>query len=282
MGFASPFFGGGFNVYQFGQYGYNFSRRGVNYYYDRVGDCYRTGSPYGYGGYGYGGYGYGGGFIAQGPTQPPTSRPRTFNIEAHPPREPKVTVGHTMPLPQAAKPALPEQQAPHTSPTYRQRGLITAEEPSTGPARRTPQIEALTPEQRTRPTLQQMIDRRTEPGNGGSPTPTPTYRGRVQADPGSAASEPRTYQRPEPRENPRVEQPARSEPAPRMQAPERTAPPPRSEPAPRVQAPERSAPPPRSEPPAARSEPPAARSAPPPSPPPSSSSSGPPVKPPPM
>lgn len=272
LGFASPFFGGGFSVFnQFGQYGYNFSRRGTNYYYDRLGDCYRTGSAYG----GYG-YGYGGGYIAQTPPgQPVTSRPRTFNIEAHrPPVVPTVTVGHTMPLPESNKPALPEQ-AVHTSPTYRQRGLVTAEEPSTGPARRTPQIEARTPEERTRPTLQQMIDRRTDPGNGGAPTPT--YRGRVQADPGSSASEPRnTYQRPEPSQNPRIEQPARQ--SPRVEQPAR------SEPTPRMQAPERSAPPPRAEPPAVRSAPPPSPppSAPPPSsPPPSSSSSGPPVKPPP-
>jgi hypothetical protein len=280
-GFASPFFFSGFNPFgSIYSYGSSFTRRGTSYYYDAGSDCYRTSNPYGGYGYGFGGY-----QIAQ--NVPAPSRPRTFDIEKLGPHIPKVTVGHTFPVPGEVKPSVPEQ-GPHTSPTYRQRGLITPEEPATGPARRGPQIQAATPpNERSRPTLEQMTERRAQQGNeqsnigrtraiagdGRTYEPSgssPVTRGRVQAgNDGTSPEVQRAYPRPE-TSNPRTE-PVRSEPTPRMQAPERSAPPPRSEP-----------PAARFEPPAARSAPPSSPppSAPPPSSPPASSSSGTPVKPP--
>ncbi|MEP6494860.1 MAG: hypothetical protein ABJF01_19390 [bacterium] len=283
FGFTSPFFNtglGGFGPFGSGfQYGYNFTRRGTAYYYDQAGDCYRTGSPYS--------FGYGGFRIAQTPGIPPIiGRPRKFDLDGHrSPLEPKVVVGHVMPRPQNATPA-PTGEGAHFSPEYRQRGLITAEDPSSGgPVRRPPRMEPQAPVgTHVRPSIDEMTSRRAENTHEGTPAgmvraqqgagaETPTYRGRMQgsgangtANPG-AGVEQRTHQRPETHENPRAEQPVRSEPSPRTPPPERTAPPPR------MQAPER----PASPPPPPRAEAPASRpSSPPPSAPPSST----PVKPP--
>jgi len=272
FGFASPIFNAGLGGYgPFGsmyQYGYDFTRRGTTYSYDAAGDCYRTGSPYSYG------Y-YSGYQIAQTPNLPPiTSRPRKFDLEHRNPAEPRVVVGHKMPPVDGATPTTPATtgQPRHFSPEYRQRGLITNDDPSGGPVRRQPRIEPATPTTgRVRPTLEEMTNRHAETPHegsigarvrapvGGDDRPqqgagaeTPVNRGRMQGNPsgtgGNPGGEQRTYQRPEVRENPRGEQPARSEPSPRMQAPERSSPPP----APRVEAPPvRSAPPPSAPPPSA-------------------------------
>lgn len=266
LGYSSPFFSSGFGG--FGspyQYGTSFSRRGTNYYYDQGSDCYRTGSPYGYG------YGFGGYQIAQTPGVPITTGRRNFDVDhIRPPLEPKVTVGHTMPLPQASGPTVPTE-TPHISPAYRQRGLISTEEPATGPVRRQPQVQAQTPpDERSRPTLRQMLDRRVETANdgsaggsngtgrvrapvngddrryeqnGGAQNPRSRVQSAQKGNDGSNA-QPRTYQRPEPSNNPRVAQPARSEPQGRSQGPERSAPPPRFEPPAARSAPPPSAPPP--------------------------------------
>jgi hypothetical protein len=193
--------------------------------------------------------------------------------------------------------AAPVDEAVLHSPEYRQRGLITDDASSTGPISRQPRVEEQTAGQaRTRPSIQDMVNRRGENTHEGSLAgrsrlgqddnsydarrqggSQPTPRARVQSD---NNGESRGYTRPEPRERNQSE-PARSEPSPRFQAPERVAPPARSEPSPRIQAPERvsspppSRPEPRSEP---ASRPPAVER--PATPPAASSEAKPPIKPP--
>ena len=287
-GFASSPFGM-FGSRMFGSYGMigyggDFRYRGTNYYYDAGGDCYRSSGSFGYP-IGYG-YGY---RVAQTPgTQPPvvtTPTRQAFTPEGNrpTPAAPRGLPGHVMP--QSGAPG----DEGTASPEYRQRGLITEEVSPTGPARRQPRVEGSTlgeDQDRRRPSIQDMVNRRGENRNDGSLTNRPRLgqddynargSGTQQSTPRVRESnngEPRTYTRPQMSE-PRSE-PARTEP--RMQAPERASPPVRSEPSPRVQMPERSAPP------AARSEPRSEPARPPaPANPPASSASKPetpPVKPP--
>jgi hypothetical protein len=258
LGFAfSPFNLSASSLFRGYGYGYgNFQYRGTNYYYDSAFDCYRTAPSFV-------GYGY---RIVQGPGAPTPTRPRAFAVDGHrSPPTPQPLPGHF--FPKSVEGAPGDQAALH-SPEYRQRGLIT-EEASTGPVRRQPRVQGSTlGDERTRPSIQDMVNRRGEnahegtvggrsrmaPDNNGYDVQRqggaqPTPRTRIEAPNGD---EPRGYSRPEPRDNPRSE-PARTEPSPRFQAPERASPPVRSEPAPRMQAPERTSPPPaRTEP---RSEP---------------------------
>jgi len=261
FGFASsPFgaFGYGYGYASSLRFGTNFAYRGTNYYYSPAEDCYRTsyGPNYGFG------YGY---RIAQSPFSPGTQAParaHIFNVEGSRPTPPPTALpGHFFPKAQETAPTAGDVTP--RSPEYRQRGLITDDGASTGPVRRQPRVDAQTPgEARTRPSIQEMINRRGEthetvgggyapraeqnsgandnPRQGGSPAT------RARTEPMNAG-ETRGYTRPEGRDNPRTEQPQR------IQVPERSSPPTRSEPAPRMQAPERTSPPPaRSEP---RSEP---------------------------
>ncbi len=252
LGFASSPFGYSFSAaFRTLGYGQDFRYRGTNYYYDSGGDCYRAGSPFG------SAYGYGY-RIAQGPGVPTTpTKPRALAVDGNrPPPRPQPLPGHFMPK-DAGAPA-PADEATLHSPEYRQRGLITDEMSSTGPIRRQPRVEgSAAGEERVRPSIQDMVNRRGENTHEGSllgrsrmgqddnvsgaqrqgPS-QPTPRSRVE----SGNGEPRSYNRPEPRD------PARSEPrtegSPRFQAPERASPPARTEPAPRMQAPERASPPP--------------------------------------
>jgi hypothetical protein len=274
LGFAfSPFGLSASSLFYSYRYGASFQYRGTNYYYDSAGDCYRSAPAFV-------GYGY---RIVQGPGVPtPTPQsPRAFAVDGHrSPPTPQPLPGHFFPK---SGETAPGDEAVLHSPEYRQRGLIT-EEASTGPVRRQPRVEGPTSgEGRTRPSLQDMVNRRGEnahdgsvggrsrmaPDNNGYDVQRqggaqPTPRTRIESDNGG---ESRGYSRPEPRDNPRSE-PARTEPSPRLQAPERASPPVRSEPAPRMQAPERTSPPPaRSEPrsePATRVTPPDRPSTPPP------------------
>jgi hypothetical protein len=138
--------------------------------------------------------------------------------------------------------------------------LITDDASSTGPIRRQPRVEGSAPgQERVRPSIQDMVNRRGENTHEGSLVgrsrlgqgdnvsdaqrqgpPQATPRARIESN---NNGEPRGYTRPESRDPGRSE-PARTEPTPRMQAPDRASPPTRTEPAPRMQAPERTSPPP--------------------------------------
>jgi hypothetical protein len=170
-----------------------------------------------------------------------------------------------------------EQAIPAASPHYRQRGLITTDEPSTGPVRRQPRGETRPIDERARPSIQEMTNRRGETaheGSGWSRAQLGNDAGNVRQgsdaspaqrrDRGDASSgESRGYSRPTPSDNPRSAPGARSEP--RSIEPRSSEP--RSAPTPRVEAPARTSPPPersapRSEP-APKSEPASSGSKPP-------------------
>jgi hypothetical protein len=241
-------------------YGYDFTYRGTQYLYSAAGDCYYSAPAY-YGN----GYTLGGRPVPGTPTTPGTpSRPRVMTAEdSHrKPGEPHPPGGKVLIEPKDAGSDVGAHLAQHSSPQYRDRGLITTEDGSTPPvARRGPRVETNEP---TRPSIQQMVERRTtnqndgsgwtrtraQPTTGGDDRPARVNGGNVNNS--QPRSEPETHSRPTPQDNPRS-------------APQSA---PRYEPPPRVETP-------RSEPPASRPAPSEVR----PSEPPSSSSSSKPIKP---
>jgi hypothetical protein len=258
-----------------------FSYRGRSYAYDMLGDC-AVPLPYGYSAYGYPRIASNGPVGPGNPgTNPITGRSRVLSAsDSHRnPFDPKPPVRRV--APQTAQDANSATQGmpAQVSPQYRNRGLITAEQPNDGAPRRAPGTGV---EGRTRPSIQQMTERRTQNTYDGSGY----TRARVSADDGNASAggtsrntgsrrleaddvqrtpidRPQTVDRsrnrdpeqasPRTYDNPRAGSP-RSE-QPRAEQPRND--PPRSQPRteqPRAEQPTRSAPPPRSEP---RSESPA-------------------------
>lgn len=145
----------------YGSYGGNFSRRGVNYYYDSFGDCYRTGSPYGYIRQPYA--------IAGVPTPNPVGGTvkRPFNPEGLTvPFNPRPIQPSAMPGGRVAE-GNARGDLPTASPTYRQRGLITTDEPGL-PGRREPRVATHESQARTRPSIQDMVGRRPSVNEGSS------------------------------------------------------------------------------------------------------------------
>ncbi len=247
LGFASyPFslLGALNSLNRIGQGG-TFYYRGTRYAYDSFEECYRPVPTYYVNPYR---YQFG---ITQTPP-PITPRRRAFAFDGGPrsPLTPRVPPGHTLPQLPEAQDAGAAGNAPvvlPVSPQYRERGLITDDNPSSGPIRRQPRVETHDPAgERTRPTLQEMTGRRGENAHEGTgwsrsqvrddgATTRPSQsrpEPRDRAEPTS--SEPRTYSRPAPSDNPRSVPVTRSEPPPRVEAPvTRTAPP--AERAPRAQ-----------------------------------------------
>ncbi|HEX3868573.1 MAG TPA: hypothetical protein VHV78_17550 [Gemmatimonadaceae bacterium] len=135
-------------------WGDNFSYRGTNYYYDQSQGCYTSG-------FGFGGLGYG---YVLPPIRPTT--PRIFNITSRLPHP--LPQGNGFKLPTSTTPAdahVTRGAAPllvHTSPQYRDRGLLTTEEPSTGdPEHPTSAFDSRKPlAEHTRPSIQQMVNSR--------------------------------------------------------------------------------------------------------------------------
>jgi len=239
IGFASSPFETRYAFNPLYAYGSSFSYRGSRYYYDAGQDCYRSVPVYS-------GLQYG---IAFGPPiSTPPSRPRSFNLNGpRQPLTPRVPPGHVMPLNGGQSSGAitnGDQTIPAASPHYRQRGLITTDEPSTGPVRRQPRGEVRPIDERSRPSIQEMTNRRGENTHDGS--------GWSRAQMGNDS---RGYSRPTPSDNPRSAPAARSEPAPRMEAPTRTSPPPERA-APRAEPVQRSEPAPRSQPASSGSKPP--------------------------
>ena len=215
---------------------YSFWRRGSQYVYDGLADCYRPTFPRLTGQYAAGAFGY---------TTPPVpaSRPRAFDAGF---RSPPVPKGFTPRVPvtgSAQTPARAGQEPRHFSPEYRQRGLITTDDGAVTPRRgaRVDGGRAVVGEERARPSIQDMTNRRAQDANDG----TMGARRRTM-DNGSASTqgEARTAQprrqgfdpntsaeRHEPRGDPRSEPMARSA-TPRAEAPVRVASPPPAPPAP--------------------------------------------------
>jgi len=252
FGFASSPFSSRYNSSFLYDQSTFFYYRGDRYFYDAAQGCFVGVPRY----TGYQNYG-----IAFGtPTNTPPSRPRPFNLNGpRQPLAPRTPPGHVMPLDAGQSSGAitnGDQTIPAASPHYRQRGLITADEPSTGPIGRTPRTRPA--DEGTRPSIQEMTSRRGEnahEGSGWSRAQMGNDGGtmrqgsgastshRERAEP-SSAGESRGYSRPTAGDSPRSAPAARSEPrgesAPRMEAPARSSPPPA--PAPRAE-PARSDPP---------------------------------------
>ena len=246
----------------------SFYSRGQYYYYDAFADCVRSGYPPGF----YPGF-YGNGYpyrvAGRTPTQPVPLR--GLSPRDRSPVVPEGLGGRSMPVTRTG--ATDANGAIPVSSTYRERGLITPEDPGTLPGRRTPTIDARSEvETHTRPSIQEMVNRRPQtptetqsgwarPQSAGQTTNapssyTPTSRRVEPANaqpraPEPQRAEPRSYQPPpqvETRTQPAVE--TRSvAPVIREAPPARPTPPPevRSMPAPQP------APPPPSPPPASSS-----------------------------
>jgi hypothetical protein len=171
LGFASSPFGAfGYNGVGIGynpflSYGSNFYYRGQEYYYSSFGNCY---VPGGYGGFG---YGYNVGYIAQAIPATPFTHPKIFDLDHHhSPPVPQPVDKHKLQTTVSGQDAGAASSAPqtaHYSAGYRQRGLITADDPKNGPERGQPGVGArFSTEDRVRPSIQDMINRRGQDVNG--------------------------------------------------------------------------------------------------------------------
>jgi len=230
------------------EYGQSFYSRGTYYYYDFTHDCYRRGYPTVYYASGFGGG------VTPGPARPPTPA-RVFDLDGkRSPFTPRDVGEHALPGGRLG-PAGIAPEAPRVSPTYRQRGLITTDDPTdTPPTARRPRIEDRSPAgDHARPPIQQMLGRRLQGDDNTSAQPRePTRGGHVERpgfNPETRRSEPRAaetrgYRAPEPRGE--ATRPAAREPTPVYREPRVPTPEPRSMPA--ASPPPRSAPPPPSKP----------------------------------
>ena len=252
IGFATTPFDIRYAASGFYPYGESFTFRGTRYLYSVGGDCYYTMPAY---------YGYGL-RIAQGlPYRPQTPvTMRQFDLEhRRSPITPRPVPSHRMP---ASGPGsdVGSGGIAQTSPQYRQRGLLSAEDPGAMPRRREPSLQGGSHLENERPTIQEMTSRRAHETGGWTGAQVSRDDGYTHAISRPVATEERPrldspsgqsrtggYSRPQPSDrsgnSPRTE-------SPRVESPRSEAP--RGAPAPRVEAP-RSSPPP--SPPPARSEP---------------------------
>jgi len=151
-------------------WGSSFGYRGSYYQYNYAGDCYTTGGFYNP-------YGRGYGYIATGPFVP---NPRAGLISANDHRSPPTPrpVQPRLHMPGLNEPLQAESQhrrvaaadRDHFDPQYRNRGLITADDPTPGRAvgpRLEPRAGAHIDAGNTRPAIQQMLNRRVESQNEG-------------------------------------------------------------------------------------------------------------------
>jgi hypothetical protein len=175
LGFAyDPLADGFMDLYMLSAYGSNgygyggmsFSRRGVNYYYDSFSGCYRSSN----GGLGRYTPGY---RIAQGPTNPgnggvPTVK-RPFDPEGfRVPLNPRPVQPSSLPVGRGVE-TNASGELPAASPSYRQRGLITSDDPNGGlPGRREPRVATREAQERARPSIQDMVGRRPTTNEGSS------------------------------------------------------------------------------------------------------------------
>src|SRR5215831_13992429 len=188
-----------------------FYSHGQYFYYDDLEGCYRSASPAGY----YRPY-YGFGRIAAGGPGPvPVTPMRGLKPRDRSPDVPQAVGIHTLPV-SGLHASDANGQLP-ASPAYRQRGLITPDDPVTVPSRRTPPIDTHAQiENQTRPRIQDMVNRHPETPSG---TTDGWSRGQslgrpAVATPESRRAEPttgttRTYQPPQ--NDSRGAQPARVE-----------------------------------------------------------------------
>ena len=249
IGFATTPFDIRYAAFGFYPYGDSFIFRGTRYLYSAAGDCYYTMPAYGYG------YGI---RIAQGPPYGPQTpvAMRRFDLDhRRSPITPTPVPAHRMPATGTGTDV--GSGIAQTSPQYRQRGLLSADDPGATPRRREPALQGGLHLENERPSIQEMTSHRAHDDGGSNAgrldgftratsRPAPAQQ-RPRLDSPSGESHTSGYSRPQPVDRgsstPRTE-------APRIESPRYEAP--RSAPPPRVEV-IRSAPPP--SPPPARSEP---------------------------
>jgi hypothetical protein len=231
LGFdSSPFGAFGYNGIGIGyspflSYGSNFYYRGQEYYYSAFGDCY---VPGGYGGFG---YGYNVGYIAQGIPVAPFKHPHIFDLDHHhSPPVPQPVDKHRLQTTVSGQDAGAASSAPqtaHYSAGYRQRGLITPEDPKSGPERGQPGVGArFSAEDRLRPSIQDMINRRGQDVNGAGASSR--LRMQTNSDGSMRASQIQQQQmrtRSEPTSSGERRGSSRPEPSARTESPRMSAPP---------------------------------------------------------
>jgi hypothetical protein len=150
--------------------GSNFFYRGDYYQYNYAGDCYTTGignflNPFAI----LSGYGYGFGYSPWGNPTPP--RPGLFSavghrspLTPHPLHPPRILPPGQTPV--RGIPGRIAAERPHFSPEYRNRGLMTNDDPSSGEARRTPGAD-FHHDGFAKPSIPQMVGRHVQDDNDG-------------------------------------------------------------------------------------------------------------------
>jgi hypothetical protein len=167
---GSQAFGFGASPFAFGAMGYSeslfddnysFWRRGSQYVYDGLSDCYRPSFPRLTTPFQTTALGFA--------TPPAVGRPRAFDAGF---RSPPVPQGFTprVPVTDGAQTPAKSGQQRQFSPEYRQRGLITTDDGAATPRRgaRVDGGRAVAGEDRTRPSLQDMTNRRAQDANEGT------------------------------------------------------------------------------------------------------------------
>lgn len=159
-------------------YAGSFYSRGQYFYYDQLRDCYQSGYQGFYGNpYGYRAYGR---IAVTGPPAVPVPT-RGFTPRDRSPVTANGGGGRALPGSRLSATDGAGGETPLPSPQYRQRGLITPDDPTTLPGRRTPATDPRSGvDTHTRPTIQEMVGRR--PQNSGDGT---DGRSRTQATAGS-------------------------------------------------------------------------------------------------
>ncbi len=181
-------------------YATSFYSRGQYFFYDELSDCYRSGyAPGYYPGY----YGNGYGYRIAGTGSPVTPVPlRGFTPRDRAPVAPNGLESHSLPAAHFTATNVEGRETPLPSPQYRQRGLITADDPTTLPNRRTPTTEPRSgTDNHARPSIQDMVGRR--PQNAGDQSgwsraqaaqPTAGANDRRNFTPANRRAEPSTSQ----------------------------------------------------------------------------------------
>ena len=253
FGFISSPFDVRYAFYGTYLYGSSFTYRGQYYQYDPLGGCYYT-RP------GYAPWGF---TIAQGVPSRPETQFRRFDLDhGRSPITPRFVPRHSMPSDGTANDAGTGSNIAQTSPQYRQRGLLSADDPGRQPRGREPVVDNGGRLERNRPSIQEMTGRRWDnESSGGSRAQMSRDDGTIRSTsrPAPAQDRPRiesqggdshsgSYSRPRPMDTPRDYTPRSASPSPRTESPRVESPraeSPRSAPAPHVES-SRSSPPPSS------------------------------------
>jgi hypothetical protein len=204
--------------------GLDFTYRGVNYFYSPAGDCYYQSAA------------FFGGRATNLPVMPvPVNPTKPRVIAATGPRRPPVTPPKIGPLAPQGQDVNAATQLPRTSPSYRQRGLLTDDENGPTSGRREPRNVPFSGAN-SRPAIQQMLSHHMQESNNGNDGWSRATTRSQASDVGSrawsrptTAGESGTYNPPRMRTESSGQSSNRGSSAGRYEG-ARSAPPPRSEP----------------------------------------------------